>query len=93
MTVTLQVVGVQAAEEEKREGAGWSQRRHEGFRLGRQTVCKKTPTIYHLQGPELGHVVETGHGQSANVVVVEGAEEGEEQTEHRPIRSQARFMG
>ena len=32
----------------------------------------------HLQGPELRHVVETGHRQSADVVVVEGAGEREE---------------
>lgn len=47
----------------------------EGSRGGQQTRR-------HLQGPELGHVVETGHGQTADVVVVEGAEEDEEQTEH-----------
>lgn len=28
---------------------------------------------HHLQGPELWHVVETGHRQSADVVIVEGA--------------------
>lgn len=31
----------------------------------------------HLQGPKLRHVVETGHRQSADVVVVKGAEETE----------------
>lgn len=35
-------------------------------------ICTKT----HLQGPELGHVVEAGHGQSADVVVVERADGG-----------------
>lgn len=50
---------------------------------GQKTTC-------HLQGPELGHVVETGHGQTADVVVVEGAEEDEEQTE--PL-DQSGFMG
>lgn len=33
----------------------------------------------HLQGPKLRHVVETGHRKTADVVVVEGAEEREEQ--------------
>lgn len=92
MTITLQVVGVQATEEEERQVVG-------GARNGMRVLgwgdgqCVKTPTMYHLQGPELGHVVETGHGQSADVVVVEGAEEGEERRKHRPIRSQTRFMG
>jgi len=31
--------------------------------------------VCHLQGPEFGHVVETGHGQPADVVVVQGADE------------------
>lgn len=38
-------------------------------------------------------MVETGHGQSADVVVVEGAEEGEEQIEHRPIRPPSKIYG
>lgn len=38
--------------------------------------------IKHLQGPELRHVVETGHGEPADVVVVESAE-GRRETEHR----------
>lgn len=45
----------------------------------RKTERKKkndTITRCHLQGPELGHVVETGHGQPADVVVVEGAKGG-----------------
>lgn len=37
-----------------------------------------TLTRCHLQGPELRHVVETGHRQSTDVVIVEGAEERKE---------------
>lgn len=45
------------------------------------TNCTKYSAGGHLQGPELRHVVETGHRQSADVVVVEGAEErGEQKT-------------
>lgn len=39
----------------------------------------------HLQGPELRHVVETGHRQSADVVVVEGAEERKKSRTHNVI--------
>lgn len=54
-----------------------NQCRHEEDRAENDTL-----TRCHLQGPQLGHVVETGHGQPADVVVVEGAEEGEQQIEH-----------
>lgn len=40
--------------------------------------CVANTRRCHLQGPELRHVVETGHRQSADVVVVEGAEERKE---------------
>lgn len=42
-------------------------------------LCVPNTLRCNLQGPELRHVVETGHRQSANVVVVKGAEEREEQ--------------
>lgn len=53
-------------------GHGWE----ESFPSGQRGVPNTQRC--HLQGPELWHVVETGHRQSADVVIVQGAKEESE---------------
>lgn len=55
-------------------GHGWE----ESFPSGQRGVPNTQRC--HLQGPELWHVVETGHRQSADVVIVQGAKEESEHT-------------
>lgn len=59
------------------EGGEWRSIRYNKLAQmsGLSSHCRPNVTWHHLQGPELRHVVEAGHRQSADVVIVQGAEE------------------
>lgn len=68
---------MQRGEEREVSGGEWRSIRSNkpAQTSGLSCHCRPNVMWHHLQGPELRHVVEAAHRQSADVVIVQGAEE------------------